>query len=162
MLSNKVADIIFDRLQELCHGEVSPDTISSLSDEQILTIGTSRPKVKSIRALTNATKNGTLDFSMFPKMSDNEVMQELTAIRGIGNWSAKMYLIFALDRQDVLPFEDKAFLQAYSWAYKTNDYSPNTVIKRCKKWKPYSSIAARCMYRALDMGLTKQEFHLYK
>ena len=95
-------------------------------------------------------------------MTDDEVMRKLTSIRGIGNWSAKMYLIFALDRKDILPYEDTAFLQAYSWLYKTNDYSPEAVKKRCKKWKPYSSIAARYMYRALDMGLTKREFHLYK
>ena len=95
-------------------------------------------------------------------MDDPDVIKMLTSIKGIGNWSAKMYLIFALNRQDILPFEDMAFLQTYQWMYKTSDCKPASVSAKCKKWRPYSSIAARYMYRALDMGLTKEEFHLYK
>ncbi|MCC8014242.1 MAG: hypothetical protein LIO87_03520 [Eubacterium sp.] len=83
-------------------------------------------------------------------------------ILGIGKWTAKMYLIFVLDCPDVLPVEDAAFLQAYKWLYKTEDCSEKSVYKKCKKWKPYSSIAARYLYRALDMGYTKKEFHLFK
>lgn len=83
-------------------------------------------------------------------------------MRSIGLWTAKMYLIFVLNRQNVLPVEDVAFLQSYKWMYKTDDISKNSVMKKCKKWSPYSSIAARYLYRALDIGLTKSEFHLYK
>jgi DNA-3-methyladenine glycosylase II len=61
-----------------------------------------------------------------------------------------------------LPFEDGAFLQAYKWLYKTDEVSKEAIQKKCKKWKPYSSIASRYMYKALDSGLTKKEFHLYK
>ena len=112
--------------------------------------------------IAKAASDGSLDFSAFPNMSDEKVLKELTRLRGIGTWSAKMYLIFTLDRKDVLPYEDVAFLQPYSWLYKTDDLKPASIIKRCKKWKPYSSIAARYFYYALDMGLTKQEFYLYK
>ncbi|MCQ2195876.1 MAG: hypothetical protein MJZ28_13140, partial [Paludibacteraceae bacterium] len=66
-----------------------------------------------------------------------------------------------LGRQDILPYEDGAFLQSYRWMYKTTDCAPQTIMKRCAKWKPYSSIASRFLYRALDMGLTKKEFHLF-
>ena len=69
---------------------------------------------------------------------------------------------FVLDRQDVLPFEDGAFLQSYRWLYKTTDIAPVSVKKKCAKWKPYSSIAARYLYRVLDLGLTREEFHLFK
>ena len=72
------------------------------------------------------------------------------------------YLLFVLNRQDILPLEDVAFLQAYGWLYKTQDRSRSSVEKKCRKWKPYSSIAARYLYRALDDGYTKQEFHLFK
>ena len=60
----------------------------------------------------------------------------------------------------VLPTEDVAFLQGYEWLYKTKDRSEETVKRKCKKWSPYSSIAARYLYLALDMGLTKDEFNL--
>ena len=81
------------------------------------------------------------------------------SIHGIGRWTAKMYLIFVLDRQDILPYEDVAFLQGYRWMYKTDITTKDSVLKKCAKWKPYSSIAARYLYRALDMGLTTEEFH---
>ena len=95
-------------------------------------------------------------------MDDKQAIKELTKISGVGNWTAKMFLIFVLNRSDILPYEDVAFLQGYGWLYKTNDFSKASVEKKCKKWKPYSSIAARYMYKALDGGHTKEEFHLFK
>lgn len=162
MLSKKAAEIIYGRLEHLCGHSICPDIINSLSDEQIFSIGTSRRKVKAIRSLTHEVINGNIVFSDLKTKPNNEIIDVLTCVHGIGTWTAKMYLIFVLDRQDVLPFEDVAFLQGFGWAYKTTDYSPSAVQKKCRKWKPYSSIAARYMYRALDLGLTKKEFHLYK
>lgn len=69
-----------------------------------------------------------------------------------------MYLIFVLDRMNVLPYEDGAFLQAYKWLYDTSDTSISSIQKRCKKWSPYSSLAARYLYRFLDDGYTKQNY----
>lgn len=100
--------------------------------------------------------------SELQNLSDDEVIKKLTSLRGIGLWTAKMYLIFVLNRQNVLPVEDVAFLQSYKWMYKTDDISKDSVIKKCEKWSPYSSIAARYLYRALDTDLTKNEFHPYK
>ena len=162
MLSAKAANVIYGRLEQLCGGSVCPDVINTLSDEQIAGVGTSRAKVKAIRSLTQEVENGSIVFSEFEDMPDTEVLHALTRVYGIGTWTAKMYLLFVLDRQDILPFEDVAFLQGYGWAYKTDDYSPAAVRKKCRKWKPYSSIAARYLYQALDRGLTKEEFHLFK
>lgn len=162
MLSIKAGAKIYDRLQDLCSGHITPEVISQLTDEQIRSTGTSIGKVSYIRSLTNAITSGQLNLSHLTDLSDTEVTKSLTAIRGIGTWTAKMYLIFVLNRNDILPFEDVAFLQAYEWLYKTTDRSPATVTKKCQKWNPYSSIAARYLYRALDSGLTKNEFHLYK
>lgn len=162
MLSVKVGQKIFSRLEELCAGDINPDTITALTNEQIRSTGTSNAKVGYIRNLTNALESGVLSFDNLKEMSDIDIIHEMTKIRGIGAWTAKMYLIFVLNRPDILPVEDGAFLQGYRWAYKTGDCKPASVAKKCKKWKPYSSIAARFFYRALDMGLTKEEFHLFK
>ena len=162
MLSAKVSDILYARLQNLCSNNITPKSISELSDEQIKSIGISNSKVRFIRELTISVVEGKLDFEKIKLMDDESAIKYLTNIYGIGKWSAKMYLIFALDRQDILPYEDVAFLQAYKWLYKVNVASPEMVIKKCKKWKPFSSIAARYMYRALDMGYTKEEFSLNK
>lgn len=162
MLSVKAGAKIYSRLEDLCGGDVNISTVSHLSDEQIKSIGTATSKVRYIRELTDAIESGYLNFSELEAMSDAEVMSKLTSLPGIGAWTSKMYLIFALNRPNILPSEDVAFLQAYEWMYKTNDRSKEAVEKKCKKWSPYSSIAARYLYRALDAGLTKGEFHLYK
>ena len=73
-----------------------------------------------------------------------------------------MQLIFVFDKKDVLPYEDGAFMQVYRWMFKTDSDKVADIVKWCKKWNPYSSIAARYMYIALDMGLCKEEFHLFR
>lgn len=162
MLSIKAGKKIYERLQVLCGGKITPKKISSFTVEEIKEIGTSISKAKSIKTLAEAVINNELDLESLDSKSDEEVIKSLTKLRGIGMWTAKMFLIFAFNRQDILPFEDVAFLQSYCWMYKTDDRSKDSIIKKCKKWKPYSSIAARYLYRALDMGLTKEEFRLQK
>jgi DNA-3-methyladenine glycosylase II len=162
MLSVKAGTKIYGRLEEICNGKITPEVIHDLSVKQIRGIGTSSAKARYIHAATDAILDESIRFSDLEQMSDEDVIKTLTKLPGIGLWTAKMYLIFVLDRQDVLPFEDVAFLQSYQWLYKTEDISAEAVKKKCKKWRPYSSIAARYLYRALDMGFTKNTFHLYK
>lgn len=162
MLSIKAGRKIYERLEALCGGRITPQSVLELSDEAIRSTGTSTAKVSYIRNITDAVISGYICFGELREMSDEAVLKKLTALRGIGTWTVKMYLIFVLDRQDVLPFEDGAFLQSYRWLYKTTDITPASVKKKCAKWKPYSSIAARYLYRVLDLGLTREEFHLFK
>lgn len=162
MLSIKVGQIIYGRLEDLCNGDITPERINALSDDEIRGTGTSSSKVRCIRNVTEAVLCGDLDLDRMDTLSDEEVICSLTKLHGIGNWTAKMFLIFALNRPDILPVEDGAFLQTYRWVYKTDNCSEKAVSKKCRKWKPYSSIASRFFYRALDVGLTKKEFHLFK
>lgn len=162
MLSIKAGQKIFNRLSDLCAGTITPDKIDSLSEEVIHSIGTSTNKARCIKEITHAIQHGQLSLTDLSTKTDSEVISTLTNFKGIGNWTAKMYLIFVLERNDILPFEDGAFLQSYRWMYKTTETHRTSVEHRCKKWRPYSSIAARYLYRALDMGFTKQEFHLFK
>ncbi len=162
MLSVKAGAKIYGRLSDLCHGDITPKTVSAITDDELKSTGTSQNKISYIRALTNAITNGTLNLDLLSDYSDQEVIKRLTSIKGIGNWTANMYLIFVLNRDDVLPVEDVAFQQSYKWMYRTEDVSKESIRKKCKKWKPYSSIASRFLYRALDAGFTKNEFHLHK
>ena len=162
MLSIKAGEKIYQRLVDLCDGDISVEAINSLSDEQIRSIGTSNAKVTYIRSLSEHVSMGKLDFEELRAIPKKDAMKKLTSVKGIGSWTAKMYLIFILDAQDILPYEDMTFINAYKWLYKTDDVSRQAIEKKCKKWKPYSSIAARYLYQALDLGMTKQEFHLYK
>lgn len=162
MLSVKAGAKIFERVNNLCSGEITLQAIVNLTDDQLRLTGMSRNKVGYIRALNQSLLSKELVFDDLVCLSDDQVVKKLTAIKGIGTWTAKMFLIFVLNRNDILPFEDTAFLQAYRWLYKTNDLNKASIMNKCKKWKPYSSIASRFLYRALDSGLTKQEFHLFK
>lgn len=162
MLSIKAGNKIFSRLVDLCGGKVTPSMVNKLTDEQIKSIGTANSKVSFIRSITNAVLNGELDFGSLKEMNDSDVFKYLISFKGIGKWTANMYLIFVLNRMDILPTNDAAFLQSYEWLYKTTDRSDTSIRNKCKKWKPYSSIASRYLYRALDSGLTKEKFHLYK
>ena len=162
MLSIKAGQKIYERLIELCDGQIIPEKINTLSDKDIRSTGTSTAKVTYIRNITKAYQDGRINLNALRELSDEEIIIKLTDIRGVGNWTAKMFLIFVLNRPDVLPYEDSAFIQAYSWAYKTTDLDKASIEKKCRKWKPYRSIASRYLYKALDAGLTKSEFHLYK
>ncbi len=162
MLSVKVANRLYERFEQLCSNTVTPDKVSTLTFDELKSIGISANKVRAIQSLTTSITSNNLDLSQLATVSSNQVMQQLTSIKGIGTWTAKMFLIFCLDHPDILPYEDAAFLQSYKWLYKTDDTDPAAVKSKCKKWHPYTSIAARYMYKALDLGLTKEEFHLYK
>lgn len=155
MLSIKAGARIYQRLVDLCNGDLSPNNVNKLSFDEIKSIGTATSKVKFIQSLTFAVLNNEINFLSLSILPDNEVYKELTKLPGIGNWTANMYLIFVLNRQDILPYDDAAFLQAYKWLYNARKLDKRTIIKKCKCWKPYSSIAARYLYKALDTGITK-------
>ena len=115
----------------------------------------SRNKAGYLLGFASAVADGALDLGALPALSDEEIMKRLTSLRGIGAWTAKMYLLFVLGREDVLPFEDAAFMQSFRWLCGLKAPSRQTVLRRCRKWRPYSSVAARYLYRALDTGMTK-------
>lgn len=154
MLSKKAASSIYEKLKKLCGQSITPATISHLTVSMLRGIGISERKAAYINEL--AERFSTIPIDQFCTMTDQEVIDAITQLKGVGIWSAKMYLIFVLNRRDVLPFEDGAFLQVYCWLYCTRDTRPASVCKRCASWSPYSSIASRYLYIALDSGLTSR------
>lgn len=155
MISSSVKKVLLQRLFTLCHNQITPETISHLSIEDLRNIGLSRAKSSYILNLANVFINKEIDFGKLFAAPDDIVINTLSSIRGIGTWTSKMYLIFYLQREDVLPYEDGAFLQSYKWLYNTKVIRPDAIARRCKRWKPFTSIGARYLYRALDLGLTK-------
>ena len=97
MLSVKAGQKIYGRLEDLCNGKVMPERITALSDDEIRGTGTSSSKVRCIRSLTKAVLSGDLNFGKMDALSDEEIISSLTRIHGIGNWTAKMFLIFVLN-----------------------------------------------------------------
>ncbi len=155
MVSKKVGDVFTTRLESKCGGSITVNAILRLTWEDLRAIGLSGSKCKYILGLAEAARESRVNFDRFPSMGDDEVVQTLTSLHGIGVWSAKMYLTFVLGREDILPFEDGAFMQSYNWLYGVSGEKKADIIRRCEPWKPYSSLAARYLYRALDAGLIK-------
>ena len=157
MLSNKVAYAISARLEDLCCGNVCAGTLLRLSVQDMAAIGISKPKCEYIKGFASSVASGNLALEELPALSDDEVLKKLMSIRGIGAWTSKMYLLFVLERDDVIPAEDVAFLRAFQWLYGfAGRPAVNQVMAICERWRPYSSYAARYLYKALDSGLTKQ------
>lgn len=112
MLSNKVAAVMTDRLSILCDNEVSVKSICRLSFEDLKSIGISSAKCQYIQNFAEACADGRVDFDAFETMDDAEIIDQLAAIRRIGNWMAKMYLLFVSQYPNILPYEDSAFCKA--------------------------------------------------
>lgn len=153
MLSNKAADAIAACMYKLCGGELTGEAVLKLDTTALKNIGLSGQKADYILGFASLMDKQPDYFKDLTEAPDEEVIKCLTSSRGIGAWTSKMYLIFVLNRLDVLPYEDGAFLQVYKWLYGTDDIKPPSIKQKCAPWKPYSSIATRYFYRALDQGL---------
>ena len=155
MLSNKMADVLIERFTYLCDGRICSATVSKLSVTDVRALGISRAKAEYIINFAKLIESQEYSLKQIELLDDKEAMRRLTHIKGVGAWTAKMYLLFVLMRPDILPFEDAAFMQGFKWLYPDAEITPSSVCARCSCWSPYSSIAARYLYRAVDCGFTK-------
>ena len=153
MLSTKVAATMEQRLRALCGGQITPETLGALAVEDIRSIGVSQRKAESLAAL--AARVSEEDIAALADMSDDEVMAWLTALPGIGEWTAHMFMLFSLQRDDILPTSDLTFRRAFAWLYGTGVEEAGVRTAVCELWHPYSSYAARYLYVALDDGLVQ-------
>ncbi len=151
-LSGKAATTILRRLIEaLPGGALTPAAILALTPEQMRVLGLSGQKTSYIRDLAERTQAGELDFARFPEMTDADVIEHLTRVKGVGVWTAHMFLIFALRRPDVLPVGDLGVRAAIRKAYRLRALpKPERVEKIAKRWHPYTSVAAWYLWRSLD------------
>jgi DNA-3-methyladenine glycosylase II len=149
MLSMKVGRTIEGRLRELCGGEITGEAVLSLSLEEIRSCSVAARKAATLQGLARTMPEQRL--RALAELSDNEVRAALTAVRGIGRWTADMFLIFYLERPDVLPVEDGAVRQVFRWLYGAPLTDDNMREVVCSLWKPYSSTTVRYMYQTLDM-----------
>ena len=151
-LNGKAASTIFGRLVDAAGGELTPDSILKLSTQQLRAVGLSKQKLSYIRDLAVKTKSGDVDFATLPKMSDAEVIEHLTRVKGIGEWSAQMFLMFALRRPDVLATGDFGVQAAIRKHYgKRKHPKPKEVAKIGRPWSPYSSLACVYLGRSMDV-----------
>jgi len=150
-LSGKVAKVIYGRLSAAVKGTVIPETILKLRPSRMRSLGLSTAKTAYIRDLARHTRDGKVVFEQLPDLPDDAVIECLTQVKGIGPWTAQMFLMFALRRNDVLPTGDLGIRSAMRKAYNLEDLpTPAEMERLAQSWRPYCSVASWYLWRSLD------------
>ena len=158
-LHGKAAATIFERVRCAClnggglSGEaLTPASLLALSEAQLRACGLSRQKLSYLRDLAQRTASGEIDFARLPEMPDEDVIEHLTRVKGIGVWSAQMFLIFALRRPNVMPTADYGINAAIKKAYRKRQMpKPKQVLKISRPWNPYCSVACWYLWRYAEL-----------
>jgi len=149
-LSIKAADTILSRFYKLMKGPIAPRKVLKLKDEDIRKAGISYQKISYIKDLAKKFDDDEIEFHKFNKLTDEKIIEELIAVRGIGRWTAEMFLIFGLGRPDVFSYGDLGLRRAIEKLYKIKDLEEVEAIRISEKWKPYRSIASRYLWKSLE------------
>ena len=155
-LSTKAAATIHGRVQALCGGALTVDPLTTLPDEALRGAGLSRQKLGYLRDLAAHAIAGSLDTRHFPDLPDEEITRQMVAVKGIGVWTAQMFLIFRLGRPDVLPVLDLGVRKGVQRAYRLRKLpDAKRIEKIAAAWAPYRSIGSWYMWRVLELPARK-------
>ncbi|WLF29204.1 DNA-3-methyladenine glycosylase family protein [Bacillus altitudinis] len=154
-LSLKAAHTITSRVEKIWHN-FDPHLLHDIKDDEIRGAGVSMPKLRYIRNLTEKHLSKEVDFSSIHLLDDKKVIEVLTSVKGIGNWTAEMFLIFSLGKLDVLSYGDVSIKNAIKWLYQIDKEAPLDLDSYYERWKPYNSIVSLYLWEAIDLGLIKK------
>src|SRR5664279_1384974 len=153
-LNGTAANTILSRFKKLFPRRrfPKPEDLANVTDAQIRACGFSFAKIKAIRDITEKTLSGVVPASrQIVKLSDDEIIERLTEVRGVGRWTVEMLLIFQLGREDVLPADDFSVRNGFRLAYKKREMpKPKALLAHGKRWHPHATTAAWYLWRAAD------------
>ena len=151
-LSTKAAATIYGRMTDMFGGRTpSPEDLLAADPDAIRAAGLSRPKIAYLRDLAVRVRDGELELDGLTELSDEEVAAQLTAVKGLGQWTADMFLIFHLGRPDVLPVGDLGIRRAVQRAYELSDLPTVEELQAiAEPWRPHRSLACLYLWRSLD------------
>jgi DNA-3-methyladenine glycosylase II len=151
-LSTKAARTIYGRMLELFDGHApSPLQLLAANPDDIRAAGLSRPKINYLRDLAQHVEDGELELDRLDELPDEEVIEQLTAVKGIGEWSAHMFLMFHLGRPDVLPVGDQGIRNAIKTQYRLRKLpDAKRIEKIARPWRPYRTLACLYLWSSLD------------
>jgi DNA-3-methyladenine glycosylase II len=150
-LSGKAAATIHGRLVDHLGGPPSPRALSRSTDEELRACGLSRQKIGYLRDMAEKAQSGEVPFEALHDLDDAEVIESLARVKGVGTWTAQMFLIFRLGRPDVLPATDLGIQKAVQRAYRMRKLpTPDRVLKVGSPWRPWASVASWYLWRSLD------------
>ena len=151
-LAGAAANAIHGRVRALVHGDLTPEALNAVSDKKLRGAGLSAAKLASLRDLSAKVLDGTVQLNGSSRLSDDEIIARLTTVRGIGRWTAEMYLMFELRRLDVWPVDDLGVRAGYGLAWGLD---PPPTAKELDplgdRFRPYRSIVARYCWAAVPL-----------
>jgi DNA-3-methyladenine glycosylase II len=151
-LSGKAAATIHGRVIALFGGAPTPAAIAVTPDEAFRAAGLSRQKTSYVRDLGHQATSGTVPFDSLDALDDDAIIAALTSIKGVGRWTAQMFLMFRLGRPNVLPAEDLGIRKGVQLAYRTRGLPPpKRVLTLGRSWSPYATIASWYLWRSLEL-----------
>jgi DNA-3-methyladenine glycosylase II len=151
-LNGKAAVTIFNRFAALAGDPVTPQGILKLTAPEMRSVGLSKQKSSYLRDMAERAARGELDFSRLHELSDEEVIRHLTQVKGVGEWTAQMFLMFTLRRPNVLPTGDFGVQTAIKKHYNKRKLpKPEQMEKMARPWEPYRSVACWYLWRSLDL-----------
>jgi DNA-3-methyladenine glycosylase II len=151
-LSTKAAATIHRRIVDLMPaGVATPEALERISDEQLRAAGLSRQKIAYVRDLARHAVSGDLPLHTLNALSDDDVIAAITRVKGLGQWSAEMFLMFRLHRADVLPVDDLGIVTAVLRLYGLRKRpKPDRLRKIAEPWRPYRTVACWYLWRSLE------------
>jgi DNA-3-methyladenine glycosylase II len=155
-LSTKAAGTIWGRVEVLL-GKVTPTSVLEADIDALRACGLSRPKIAHIRSIAEAVHSGTLNLRRVARATDEAAQAELVAVKGIGPWTADVYLMFCLGRWDVFPHADIGLSEAYRMI--TSDkkrHPPKKFLKTGERWRPYRGVAAHMLWSYINQVREEQ------
>jgi len=150
-LSGRVAEVIFERFADLCpRRRPTPQAVTCLPIGRLRAAGLSKQKAAYLKDLARGFLNGRIDTRRFTRQSNEEIIEALTTVHGIGRWTAEMFLMFSLNRLDVLPLDDLGIQKAIQRWYGFRQLPAAATMRRVgRPWHPYETIACWYLWRSL-------------
>lgn len=155
-ISSKAADTVWNRLMELL-GEITPEVIAASDIAKIQACGMSLRKAEYIKGIADAAINGVVDFSTLHTLSDEEIIDRLSALHGVGVWTAEMLLIFSLQRPNVLSYKDLAIRRGMMKLYGHRELTKEMFERYRKRYSPYGSVASLYLWALSVEGVNLNE-----
>ena len=151
-LAGRAANAIYNRFINYYNNkQITPARILNSPNDNLKKVGLSNRKIDYLKDLASHVYDGRINLEELPKMNDEEIINKLVNVKGIGRWTSEMFLIFSLGRQDILPVTDLGVRKAIQKAYSLSELpKPNTMMEIGKPWRPYRSIATWYLWKSLS------------